>query len=95
MQAHVKKDRKRLDEAVQVEKTLNELAGMFGKLSSLIVNQGEVLEKIEDDTVMAGLEVDAGAAEIQKVHRIKKGNRGLIVKVFGVLVFMLFVFKLW
>jgi syntaxin 5 len=86
---------RRMDEAIQVEKTLHELAGMFGKLSALIVNQGETLEKIEDDTVMAGLEVDKGAAEIQKVHRIKRGNRGLIIKVFALLIFLLVIFKLW
>ncbi|GMH51148.1 hypothetical protein TrRE_jg12522, partial [Triparma retinervis] len=90
-----KGNRSRTDEAQQVERTLHELAGMFGKLSQLIVNQGETLSKIEDDTAMAGLEVEAGAAEIQKVHRIKRGNRALIVKVFAVLIFLLAVFKLW
>jgi hypothetical protein len=85
----------RLDEAHLVEKTLSELTSMFSSLSNIISLQGDTLEKIEDDVVQAGLEVDAGAAEINKTYDRTKGNRSLILKIFCVLAFLIVIFKLY
>ena len=90
-----KSNHRRIDEAHQVEKTLSELATMFSSLSNMIMHHGEVLTKIEDDTTLASLEVESGGAEIQKLYGIKKGNRGLIVKVFLCLCFLILVFRFW
>ena len=68
---------------------------MFSSLSSIISQQGDTLSRIEDDVVQAGLEVDAGAAEIGKTYERTKGNRGIIVKVFGVLIFLVVIFKFY
>ena len=57
---------------------------MFTKMSSLISQQGEVLEGIEDDVEAAGMDIDAGYDEFVKTYGMTKGNRGLILKVFGV-----------
>ncbi|GMI33348.1 hypothetical protein TeGR_g4291, partial [Tetraparma gracilis] len=83
----------RLDEAHLVEKTLSDLTTMFSSLSNLIMQQGEALEKIEDDVVQAGLEVDSGASEINKTHSRKKGDRPLIIKVFAVLILLILIMK--
>ena len=81
--------RNRLQHARQAESTLAELGTLFGKMSSLISQQGEVLEKVEDDVEAALLDVSAGESEIQTLYTIKKGNRGLILKVFGILIFLI------
>ena len=79
----------RLQEAQQAERTLAELGTMFTKMTSLISQQGEVLEKVEDD-VEAGLqEIIGGQSEIQTLYAIKKGNRGLIIKLFSLLIFLI------
>jgi hypothetical protein len=79
----------RLEEAQQAERTLAELGTMFSKMTTLISQQGDVLEKVEDD-VEAGLtEVTAGQEEISILYSIKKGNRGLIIKVFALLIFFI------
>jgi syntaxin 5 len=78
-----------LDEARQAETALGELGTLFGKMSSLIVEQGETLEKIEDDVEAAHADVMAGQDEIAKLYSIKKGNRPLIIKTFAILIFLI------
>lgn len=67
----------------------------FTKMSSLISQQGEVLERIEDDVEAAAGDIDAGHDELVKVYGMTKGNRGLILKVFGILIFLILFMKLY
>ena len=85
----------RLEQAKQAESTLAELGTLFGKMTHLISAQGEQLEKLEDDVEAAMGDVTAGQEEIQTLYGIKKGNRGLILKVFGVLIFLILFMKLY
>jgi hypothetical protein len=79
----------RVNEAKQAEKSLAALGTVFGKMSTLIAQQSETLEKVEDDVEAACLDVAAGHAEITTLYSIKKGNRMLILKVFGLLIFLI------
>jgi hypothetical protein len=79
----------RLNEARQAESTLSEVTTLFGKMSTLIIQQGETLEKIEDDVECALVDVSAGQEELTKLYSIKKGNRPLIVKTFFILNFLI------
>ncbi|KAL7492144.1 hypothetical protein ACHAWT_001336 [Skeletonema menzelii] len=85
----------RLASARLAEKSIAELGVMFTKISTLISQQGEVLERIEDDVEAAGLDIDAGHDELVKVYGMTKGNRGLILKVFGILIFLIMFMKLY
>jgi len=79
----------RLKEAHQAETMLGELGQLFGKMSTLISQQGEVLEKIEDDVEAAHTDVLAGQEELTNLYSLKKGNRPLIIKTFLVLNFLI------
>ena len=85
----------RAAQARLAEKSIAELGVMFTKMSSLISQQGEVLERIEDDVEAAGLDIDAGHDELVKVYGMTKGNRGLIIKIFGILIFLIIFMKLY
>lgn len=85
----------RLASARLAEKSIAELGVMFTKMSTLISQQGEVLERIEDDVERAGGDIDAGHEEIVKLYGMTKGNRGLILKVFGILIFFIVFMKLY
>jgi hypothetical protein len=85
----------RLASARLAEKSIAELGVMFTKMSTLISQQGETLERIEDDVEAAGLDIDAGHDELVKVYGMTKGNRGLILKVFGILIFLIVFMKLY
>jgi hypothetical protein len=85
----------RLREARQAESSLVELGTLFGKMTHLISSQGEAVAKIEDDVEAAVLDINAGHAEIQTLYGIKKGNRGLILKTFGLLIFFIVFMRLY
>jgi len=85
----------RAQQARIAERSIAELGVMFTKMSTLISQQGEVLERIEDDVEAAGMDIDAGHDELVKVYGMTKGNRGLILKVFGVLIFLIIFMKLY
>ena len=79
----------RLHEARQAEKSLSVIETLFGKMTTLIVQQNEVIDKIEDDVESAHADVRAGQDEITVLYELKKGNRPLILKVFGLLIFFI------
>ena len=85
----------RLDNARQVESAIVELGQMFGKMASLVSQQQELVDKIEDDVESSMVQVQAGAEEIQKVFEIVQSNRGLIFKIFGLLIFFILFFKIY
>jgi hypothetical protein len=85
----------RAQQARIAERSIAELGVMFTKMSTLISQQGEALERIEDDVEAAGMDIDAGHNELVKVYGMTKGNRGLILKVFGILIFLIIFFKLY
>ena len=90
-----RKTAQRLNEARQAERTLGELGTLFGKMSTLISTQGEVLEKIEDDVEAAYTDVAAGQEELTKLYHLKKGNRPLIIKTFAILIFLICFMRLY
>lgn len=79
----------RLREARQAEKSLAELGSVFSKMSTIIIDQGETLNKIEDDIEAAQVDVTAGQQEITILYTLKKGNRMLIIKTFSLLIFFI------
>ncbi|MGK3740134.1 MAG: hypothetical protein ACI8RD_001322 [Bacillariaceae sp.] len=89
MRERKRQTQQRLNEARQAESTLSEVTTLFGKMSTLIIQQGETLEKIEDDVECALVDVSAGQEELTKLYSIKKGNRPLIVKTFFILNFLI------
>jgi hypothetical protein len=83
----------RLQDARRAEKSLAELGTLFGKMSNLVSQQGEVLSKVEDDVEAGYADVLAGQQEIAIVYSLKKGNRALIIKVFALLIFLIIFMK--
>lgn len=93
MRQQKRQTQQRLEEAQEAETMLGELGQMFGKMSTLISQQGEVLEKIEDDAELALTDVTAGQEELTKLYGLKKGNRPLIIKTFLILNFLIIFMK--
>lgn len=79
----------RLKEAVHAEKSLAALGTVFGKMSTLLAQQSETMQKVEDDVEAAHVDVVAGREQIHILYAIKKGNRPLIIKVYALLIFLI------
>eukprot|EP00592_Proboscia_alata_P009083 CAMPEP_0194366716 /NCGR_PEP_ID=MMETSP0174-20130528/14781_1 /TAXON_ID=216777 /ORGANISM="Proboscia alata, Strain PI-D3" /LENGTH=470 /DNA_ID=CAMNT_0039142081 /DNA_START=70 /DNA_END=1482 /DNA_ORIENTATION=- len=85
----------RLESAISAERTIAEIGSLFSKMTNIVSMQGEQISRIEDDVEASMGLVDAGAEEISKVYGLQKGNRGLILKTFGLLIALLFFMKLY
>jgi len=85
----------RLRGAEKVEAAIAQMGGLFTQMAGLVLEQGETLQRIEDD-VEAGLDQTLQAhAEMQYFYELSKGNRGLIIKLLLLLVFFAFLFLKW
>lgn len=68
---------------------------LFTQMASLVAEQGETITRIEDDVEEGLSNTKEAHQSIQYAYEITKGNRGLILKVFALLLFFILVFLVW
>ncbi|KAK2803554.1 cis-Golgi t-SNARE syntaxin [Onygenales sp. PD_10] len=80
-------------EAIEaIERTINELGGIFGQLATMVSEQSEMIQRIDANTEDVVDNVQGAQRELMKYWSRVSGNRWLVAKMFGVL--MIF-FLLW
>ncbi|KAI5808995.1 putative ER-golgi SNARE complex subunit [Peziza echinospora] len=80
-------------EAIEaIERTINELGGIFGQLAQMVSEQSEMIQRIDAETEDVVTNVTGAQRELMKYWGRVSSNRWLVVKMFGVL--MIF-FLLW
>ncbi|KAL1954879.1 hypothetical protein VTO42DRAFT_468 [Malbranchea cinnamomea] len=80
-------------EAIEaIERTINELGGIFGQLAAMVSEQSEMIQRIDANTEDVVENVQGAHRELLKYWSRVSGNRWLIAKMFGIL--MIF-FLLW
>jgi len=84
--------RARASDARAVEGAIVELGSMFTKMSAIVAEQGDVLERIDADLLEASSNVEAAQSELGKLYESVKANRGFILRLFGVLAFVIVLF---
>ena len=68
---------------------------LFSDMASLVLEQGEVVSRVEDD-VEAGLEDTRGAHDsIAATYEMTRGNRAMILKILALLVVFAVIFLVW
>ncbi|XP_057474954.1 syntaxin-31-like [Actinidia eriantha] len=75
-----------------VESTISELSGIFTNLATMVVQQGELAIRIDDnmEETLANVE-NARGALLRHLNQISS-NRWLMIKIFAILIFFLMVF---
>jgi syntaxin 5 len=73
-----------------IERTINELGGIFGQLASMVSEQGEMLQRIDANTEDVVDNVQGAQRELLKYWSRVQGNRWLVAKMFGVLMVSIF-----
>ena len=68
-----------------IERTINELGGVFGQLAAMVSEQGEQIQRIDANTEDVVDNVQGAQRELMKYWSRVSGNRWLIAKMFGVL----------
>lgn len=64
-------------------------------MASLIVEQGETITRIEDDVELGHQQTTEAQESMEYFYEITKGNRSMIFKIFGLLIFFIFIFLVW
>jgi syntaxin 5 len=73
-------------EAIEaIERTINELGGIFGQLATMVSEQSEMIQRIDANTEDVVDNVQGAQRELMKYWSRMSGNRWLIAKMFGIL----------
>ncbi|XP_026489475.1 syntaxin-5 [Vanessa tameamea] len=75
-----------------IESTIVELGGIFQQLAHMVKEQDEAIGRIDANIHDAEMNVEAGHREIMKYFQNITGNRALMFKIFGVLIFFFIFF---
>ena len=70
-----------------IETSIASIGQIYNKLGNLIAEQGEQVERIDDDIEQAQQNVTAGTNELEKYWNSMKGNKVLMMKIFAILLF--------
>jgi syntaxin 5 len=68
-----------------IERTIQELGGIFGQLASMVSEQSEMIQRIDANTEDVVDNVQGAQRELLKYWSRVSGNRWLVAKMFGVL----------
>jgi syntaxin 5 len=83
--------RQRADAVREIEAAVNEVGELFHDFTRLVHEQDELVVRIDSNVDDALRDVNAGSNELMRYLASLSSNRGLILKVFGVLfVFLIF-----
>ena len=85
----------RANAAVALQGMIAEIGQLFNKMSHMIVQQEEMVRRIDADVEGASDNVGRGHSELLKYFNNISGNRGLILKVFAVIIFFVVFFALF
>jgi len=75
-----------------MQSTLAELGSMFQRFGTLVSEQGALIDRIDANTDASLDFVEDAHKQINAYERTIRGNRGLILKIFGVLLFIIVVY---
>lgn len=76
-----------------IESTISELGQIFGQLAHMVSQQGETVQRIDDDVVQVVDNVEGAQRELLKYFTSISNNRWLMLKIFGVLI--VFFLRTW
>ncbi len=81
----------RVKAADEIESTIGELGQLFRRLTTMINEQQDMVERIDEDIENATSSVDQAQGALQKAYDAAASNRGLYMKIGGILaLFFLF-----
>uniref|UniRef100_A0A7S1KND4 t-SNARE coiled-coil homology domain-containing protein n=1 Tax=Percolomonas cosmopolitus TaxID=63605 RepID=A0A7S1KND4_9EUKA len=84
--------RQRSSEIQEIESEIVQIGGMFNQLAIMVKQQGELTQTIDQNVTDAEHYVDQAQSELLKYLRRVSSNRGLVLKIFLVMiVFMVFI----
>jgi syntaxin 5 len=68
-----------------IESTITELGSIFSQLATMVAQQGEQVQRIDQDTIDIESNIQSAQSELLKFYSSISGNRMLMLKVFGMI----------
>lgn len=75
-----------------IESTINEVGNLFQQLATMVSEQGETIQRIDENVEDINLNINGAQRELLKYYNTISSNRWLFLKIFGVLIVF---FLLW
>jgi syntaxin 5 len=85
----------RADAARNLQGMIAEIGQMFNKMSHMIVQQEEMVQRIDQDVGDSLDHVNEGHSELLKYFNSISGNRSLILKLFAILLAFIIIFAIF
>lgn len=79
----------------EVQATIGELGQLFKRLSSMLAEQAELVERIDDDVENAVSETQRGKDALMKAYEAVSSNRGMYMKIGAILAAFILFFVLF
>ena len=74
-----------------VQATIAELGSIFSQLAEMVQEQGTLLQRVDENLDDSLVNVREGHAQLLRYMRNLRSNRGLVVRVFAILLFFVVV----
>lgn len=74
-----------------VQSTIAEVGGMFQQLAEMVQQQGWQLQRVDENIEDSLSNVQEGLGQLQRFYRNMSSNRGLMVRIFAILLFFVVV----
>jgi hypothetical protein len=82
----------RAQDVRHVEAAVTEIATLFGRLATLVAEQGNQIDRIDGDIESAGGQMDLASTQLQRAYDSAASNRLLALRIIGVLIAFIFGF---
>ena len=76
----------RLNNVQSIEKTMGEISGMMNRLSQMTYEHSLMIDNISQNTDITLSNVEKGAKEVKGILENVKGNRGMLIRIFLVII---------
>lgn len=73
-----------------IEATINEVGNLFQQLATMVTEQGETIQRIDQNVEDIDMNISGAQRELLKYYAHISNNRWLFLKIFGVLLFFFF-----
>lgn len=74
-----------------IESTINEVGGLFQQLATMVQEQGEVIQRIDDNIEDVSLNIQGAHTELTRYFNNVSSNRWLMLQVFAIILVFFFV----
>jgi syntaxin 5 len=75
-----------------IETSIHEISQTFRQLANLVTEQGERIQRIDQNLDFVNINLEAGQAQLTRYLRGMSSNRTLMLKLFAIIILFIFIY---